>query len=201
MEILSKVLTKLDMATKKDVSQDLKPNQIMKNIRDLQKILRSIQESMNSFSGEVNKDLLFNIGKSSGKSSKQETAEFLLNVNKIGQKAQEGFIIQCIKDRKRFEECIPFHKILNFANEMASYHSIKDCKRDSRSGYQEQGSQYQITGTNQRRPSNLLNALQFDQFKAAVNSFLVLAWQDEVVAFTIAFEKKMDKLAGHQYLN
>ena len=32
--------------------------------------------------------------------------------------------------------------------------SIKDCERDSRSGYQERGNQYQITGPNQRRPSN-----------------------------------------------
>ena len=46
---------------------------------------------MNPFNEEVNKDLLFNIG--TGKSSKQETAEFLLNVNKIGQKAREAFII------------------------------------------------------------------------------------------------------------
>ena len=281
------------MTTKEDVSQDLKPNRIMKNTRDLEKILRSIQENMNPFSEEVNKDLLFNIG--TGKSSKQETAEFLLNVNKIGQKAREGFIIQCIKDPKRFEERIPRHKILNFANEGASYSlrgannklmavemvrdlfgsilflalqrkidmaevlsfpltptplslshadgtmlktqksklmeelesrifsekpnhvdviiidamfflhlwkdlpatfgtiarfllikafaqkgnnihlvydkivspSVKDCKCDSRSGYQERGSQYQITGPNQRRTSNWLNALRFDQFKIA----------------------------------
>ena len=37
---------------------------------------------------------------------------------------------------------------------------IKDCKRDSRSGYQERDIQYQITGPNKRRPSNWLNALQ-----------------------------------------
>ena len=74
---------------------------------------------MNPFSEEVNKDLLFNIG--TGKSSKLETAGFLLNVNKVGQKAGEGFIIQCIKDPKRFEERIPGYKILRFANEGASY--------------------------------------------------------------------------------
>ena len=68
--------------TKKDVSQDLKPNRIMKNTRDLEKTSRRIQENMNPFSEEVNKELLSSIG--NGKSSKQETAEFLLNVNKIG---------------------------------------------------------------------------------------------------------------------
>ena len=50
MEVLSEVLNKLDMTTKEDVSQDLKPNRIMKNTRDLEKILRSIQENMNPFS-------------------------------------------------------------------------------------------------------------------------------------------------------
>ena len=104
MEVLSEVLNKLDMTTKEDVSQDLKPNRIMKNTRDLEKILRSIQENMNPFSEEVNKDLLFNIG--TGKSSKQETAEVLLNVDKNDQKAREGFIIQCIKDPKQdFKFC------------------------------------------------------------------------------------------------
>ena len=44
-----------------------------------------------------------------------------MNVNKIGLKAYECFIIQCIKDPKRFEERIPRHKILSFANEGASY--------------------------------------------------------------------------------
>ena len=75
------------------------------------------QTSKNIF--RYNKDRLFNIG--TGKSSKQEAAEFLLNVIKIGQKASEGFIIQCITDPKRFEERIPRHKILNFASEGASY--------------------------------------------------------------------------------
>ena len=43
-----------------------------------------------------------------------------MNVNKIGLKAPEAFIIQCIKDPESFEEPITHHKILNFANEGAS---------------------------------------------------------------------------------
>ena len=84
--------------------------------------------------------------------------------------------------------------------------SVKDCERDSRSGYHERDSQYQITGPNQRRPSNWLNTLRFDQFKVAINSFLVSALQDD--SLTEIFqgkclyvndgdEKKMDKLPGH----
>ena len=55
MEFLSEVLTELDMTRKEDVSQNLKPNRIMKNTRDLVKILRSIQENMDPFSEASNK--------------------------------------------------------------------------------------------------------------------------------------------------
>ena len=49
MEVFLKVLTKLDVTTK-NISQDLKPNRLMKNTRSLQKILRSIPEKMTTFS-------------------------------------------------------------------------------------------------------------------------------------------------------
>ena len=45
----------------------------------------------------------------------------MLNVNKIGQKTRESFIIQCIKDPKPFEEPMHHHKIINFVNEGASH--------------------------------------------------------------------------------
>ena len=80
MESFSEVLTKLDMMTK-DVSQDLKRNRIMKNTRGLQKILRSIHDKMNPSSEEDNKDRLFSIN--TGKLSKQQISELLLNANKI----------------------------------------------------------------------------------------------------------------------
>ena len=44
-----------------------------------------------------------------------------MNVNKIGKNAREVLIIQCIKHPKRCEECILCHKILDFANEGASF--------------------------------------------------------------------------------
>ena len=65
---------------------------------------------------------------------------------------------------------------------------IKDCKRDLRSDYQEQGSQYQITGPNLRRPSNWLNALQFNQFKVAINAFLISVWQNDSLAETFQWK-------------
>ena len=62
MKVLPGVLTKFDMTTKENVSQDLRPNRIMENIRNLEKILRSIEENMSSLNEEVIKDVLFNIG-------------------------------------------------------------------------------------------------------------------------------------------
>ena len=62
------------MTTKEDVSQNLKPNQIMKNTWDLEKVLRSIQKNMNLFREKVNTDLLFSIG--TGKSSNQKLQSF-----------------------------------------------------------------------------------------------------------------------------
>ena len=61
MEVFLKVLTKLDVTTK-NISQDLKPNRLMKNTRSLQKILRSIPEKMTTFSEKKNKDLFFRKG-------------------------------------------------------------------------------------------------------------------------------------------
>ena len=43
------------MTRKEDVSQDLKPNRIMKNTRDLEKILRGFQENMDPLSEANNK--------------------------------------------------------------------------------------------------------------------------------------------------
>ena len=67
MDVFLKVLTKLDVTTK-NISQDLKPNRLMKNTRSLQKILRSIPEKMTTFSEKKNKGLLFK--KSTGKLSR-----------------------------------------------------------------------------------------------------------------------------------
>ena len=61
MEVFLKVLTKLDVTTK-NISQDLKPNRLIKNTRSLQKILRSIPEKMTTFSEKKNKGLLFKKG-------------------------------------------------------------------------------------------------------------------------------------------
>ena len=85
--------------------QDLKPNRIMKNTRDLQK--------------------------STGNSSKQETAELLLNrmLIRLVKKHVKVSLFNVFRTQKHLEECIPCHKILNFANEGALY-SVREANNE-----------------------------------------------------------------------
>ena len=65
-KIISYVFGKVGMS-KKDVTQDLRPNQIKKISKHLQNITETLQEKMNPFSKSIGKESLFNIG--SGKAA------------------------------------------------------------------------------------------------------------------------------------
>ena len=96
MEVFLKVLTKLDVTTK-NISQDLKPNRLMKNTRSLQKILRSIPEKMTTFSEKITKVFFSR----KALANYQESSEIFLNASKIVEAAQEDSIILCNKGSKR----------------------------------------------------------------------------------------------------
>ena len=68
---------------------------------------------MNPFSPAIEKSCLFNI--TSGKSSNDEVASFLLNFEIIGREAREKFIEECIEDTTRFEKPIKRNKVHTFA--------------------------------------------------------------------------------------
>ena len=107
------------MASKEDVVSELKPNQLKRNCTDLNKIITTIQESLNPFSKETPKDQLYNIG--SGKAASTDTSKFLLNVNRIGSESREAFISECIADSTRFERRLQKRKIFTFATEGQKY--------------------------------------------------------------------------------
>ena len=117
--ILSKLFEELGMASKEDVVSELKPNQMKRNCTDLNKIICTIQESLNPFSEQIPKDQLYNIG--SGKAASSDTSEFLLNVGSIGSELRETFIGECIEDSTRFERRIQKRKIFTFATEGQKY--------------------------------------------------------------------------------
>jgi len=118
-KILSYVFDKLGLTRKEDITQDLKPNRIRKNIRDVQNIITTIEENMNPFQGDIDPNHLFNIG--SGKSASNETAEFLLHVVEKGEQQRLKFIEECIERPERFEESITRNKLMTFSNEGKRY--------------------------------------------------------------------------------
>ena len=65
--------------------------------------------------------------------------------------------------------------------------SIKDCERSIRGHNRE--SMFQITGPEQKRPSNWLHSLRIDQFKEALVQFLTTFWDRNDFAFIIGQKK------------
>lgn len=65
--------------------------------------------------------------------------------------------------------------------------SIKDCERDKRS--ENRSIAYQITGAEQKRPGNWLQALRKDQFKEALVDFLTSHWKDDLFSSILDTKK------------
>ena len=65
--------------------------------------------------------------------------------------------------------------------------SIKDSERNKRDDNRHVA--YQITGAEQKRPSNWLQSLRVDQFKGALVEFLVTFWESNELSFIIGSKK------------
>ncbi|XP_057306368.1 uncharacterized protein LOC130644684 [Hydractinia symbiolongicarpus] len=74
--------------------------------------------------------------------------------------------------------CASKGNIIHFVLDKMVHPSIKDCERDLRCT--ERHGAYQITGPEQKRPSNWLNALRNDHFKAALVEFLAFFWENNM---------------------
>ena len=105
----------MGLTRKEDVTEELKPHRLKKNSKDLGKVIKSIEETMNPFSLTLNKEHLFNIA--TGKNAEADTSAFLLDVFSIGSKARDEFVQCCIKDSNYFSNPIKRQKIKNFASE------------------------------------------------------------------------------------
>lgn len=102
-----------DLAAKEDVSQNLKPSQISQNLARLAKHIKMIKITMNLFSCDIGKSCLFNI--TSGKSTKDQAASFLLNDESIVRDARAEFIKECSEDTTRSEKPVKPRKVHTFA--------------------------------------------------------------------------------------
>ena len=86
----------LNLTKTEDSSKDLKLSRIKKYGEHLETL---ITETMNPFSLDLNKEILFNI--SSGKAANKEVTSFLLYVTDIANRARKEFIEECTKQPKK----------------------------------------------------------------------------------------------------
>ena len=79
-----------------------------------------IKLTINLFSPNIEKSCSFNI--TSCKSTNDEVASFLLNVEIIGREVREKFIEECIEDTTTFEKPIKRNKVHTFAIYLVPYY-------------------------------------------------------------------------------
>lgn len=113
--IVSKVLDELGMAKKEDISKDLRNAQMINDNLNVRRVLSAIQDTMNPFHPDTEKECLYNL--STGKAASKGTENFLLNIDKIGEVERQKFTDECVKDPARFEERIQNQRLQTFATE------------------------------------------------------------------------------------
>ena len=150
------------MTSKGDISEELKLHRVKQNCHHLERIVLSINNTVNPIASTIQKEHLFNIA--NGKAALGETTNVLAKVWAIGFSARDCFIKDCNDDANAYQNTTKRQKIKNFASEAGSYEVLRSDQR---------GMTYQITGPKQKRPSNWLQALIGDQFKEAPLTFLV----------------------------
>ena len=93
----------MGLTRKEDVTEELKSHRMNQNCQDLE-LINGIAETMNPFSGLIDKNYLFDIA--TGKAAHEETTTFLLDVMETERKARDQFIDDCVKDSGRFSRPI-----------------------------------------------------------------------------------------------
>lgn len=112
-EISSDILNYLGLTSKEDVSREVNPSCIRRDMRQLMDVMACIVSCSNPFENESTS--LHNI--STGKTASPVTQYFLTNVMEIGRKAMDDFIQRCVADSAAFEKPIQKQKIHTFAEE------------------------------------------------------------------------------------
>ena len=103
-----------------DTHTDLQPSRIKRGHKDLKKLLKQIEDSVNPLELEVGTPLV-NI--STGKAVPDEVAHSLTSIFTVGAEMHSKFITECIADPSRFEKSIQRNKLLTF---------VKQCVRNRR---------------------------------------------------------------------
>ena len=119
MKVIFQIFDDLRMTSKDNVASDLRDGQMRKNSEASSFIIAHVENTMNPFANDVDKDHLYNVG--SGKCASKETKDSLLHVHENGTKLKEAFTSKCIKDPNRFVKKITLRKLLTFASKGQKY--------------------------------------------------------------------------------
>ena len=96
-----------------DTAQELKLSRIQKDNNDLQRVIKEIEDTLNSFT--VSDDHLYCL--TTGKAASDDVRNDLLQVMEKGTLWHEEFLSQCKENSERFEEPIKRRKVRNFAHD------------------------------------------------------------------------------------
>ena len=106
---LSKLFEELGMTSKEGISEELKLHQAKQNIHHLEKIISSINDTINPFVSIIEKEHLFNIA--NGKAALVSTTHLLTTVWTIGFSTHDSFIKDCNDDPNAYQNTIKQQKI------------------------------------------------------------------------------------------
>ena len=132
--ILSKLFGELGIISREDISEELKLPRVKQNCHQLEKIISSINDTMNPFASTTEKEHLFNIA--DGKAALGETANFLTNVWTIGFSAHDCLIKDCNDDPNVYQNPIKGQKIKNFTLKLL----VTKCQAKTKASFQYQRS-------------------------------------------------------------
>lgn len=114
--LVTHLLDTLNLNSTEDVMNDLRDNRIKKDNILIKELVSQITNTLNPFLSEI-LDINELVNLSTGKSSSEETKNFLLNIISKGEKLRDRFITECNEDANRFEKPIPKQVIHTFASE------------------------------------------------------------------------------------
>ena len=114
------------MTSKEDIPEELKLHRVKQNCHHLEKIISSINDTMNPFASTIEKEYLFNI--SNEKAALGETADFLTNIWTIGFSSRNCFIKDWNDYPNAYQNPIRRQNIENFASEAGSYELLSKNK-------------------------------------------------------------------------
>ena len=110
-----------------EVVAELRPTRIHRDVADLNRVMKQIEDSCNPFELEETEQAnkkLFNIN--TGKAVDHEICQSLLNIPDDGRKRHQEFLNSCLADAARFEATITKTKLKTFSDDSVRNHKSED---------------------------------------------------------------------------